>query len=150
MLRFLDWREATKSLRPSEFGGNWGFLAPPLTGNFSIPGSLAPPIRMDRLSIPSRFDLCPIRLPALVLPASLRGELKGWEALSEHLEVGQHFAVQAGALLLCIGLGVASPFFSTIVLFKNQLFTLGFRRFSRKKDRGPNAADENGIRNATL
>ena len=31
-------------------------------------------------------------------------------------------------------LGVDSPFFSTIVLFTNQPFSLGFRRFSRKKD----------------
>ena len=31
-------------------------------------------------------------------------------------------------------LGVGSQIFSTIVLFKNQLFLLGFRRFSRKKN----------------
>ena len=30
--------------------------------------------------------------------------------------------------------GVASPFFSTIVLFKNQLFPQGFGWFFRKKD----------------
>ena len=31
-------------------------------------------------------------------------------------------------------LGVDFPFFPTIVLFKTQLFSLGFRRFSRRKD----------------
>ena len=30
--------------------------------------------------------------------------------------------------------GVDSPFFSAIVLFNNQLFPQGFRRFSRKQD----------------
>ena len=31
-------------------------------------------------------------------------------------------------------LGVDAPFFSTIVISKNRLFSLRFRRFSRKKD----------------
>ena len=38
--------------------------------------------------------------------------------------------VQATDLVL----GADSPFFSTIIIFNNQPFSVGFRRFSRKKD----------------
>ena len=47
---------------------------------------------------------------------------------------GGHLLSTSKILQELVTLGVDSPFFSTIVLFTKQPFSLGFWRFSRKKD----------------